>query len=171
MVADVDEERNVYGGPGLQGRRFGPGVGGVALEPGIGLPHLKLHRGGQLDTEDLVVPHEQGEVDVLLEPASTLTHLFGRERCLVVGGRVHDHVRIPVPVEELRLAALDPGAPELLLGTVGLLGHRPRREVLHLGAHDGGAPAKLHVVEVEDLEELTAPLHRGPGTEVACIDH
>src|ERR1035438_4621767 len=171
VIAGVDEERDVHGGPGLQGGGLGPGVGGVTLEPGIGLLHLQLDRGGQLDAEDLVVIHEQGEVDVLLEPASALADLLGREWGLVVGGRVHDHVGVPVPVEELGLTALDPGAAELLLGAERLLGHGPRREVLHLGAHDGGAPAQLDVVEVEDLEELTAPLHRGSGTEVACIDH
>jgi len=72
---------------------------------------------------------------------------------LVVGGRVHEHVVVALPVEQLHLAFVDDRLLELLVGAVGAVEDGAGAHVLELRADKGAALARLDVLELHHLEQ------------------
>ena len=72
---------------------------------------------------------------------------------LVVGRVVHEHEVVAVAVEELHLPLVDDGLLDLLGGPEGPVEHGAGADVLQRGAHEGAALARLHVLELDHLEQ------------------
>ena len=83
-----------------------------------------------------------------------------RERELLVRLLVHEMRLVAVVVEELHVLDLGVDARELLAGAERLVDHSAGLEVLQLGADEGAALARFHVLEVDD------PPHRPPMLDV-----
>jgi hypothetical protein len=58
-----------------------------------------------------------------------------------------------VAVEELHVLLVDDGLLDPLVGAEGLVDHPAGADVAQRGAHEGGALARLDVLEVDDLEQ------------------
>ena len=61
-------------------------------------------------------------------------------------------------VEVLHLPLVDRGPLDLLAGPERLVDHGPGADVLQRGAHEGAALARLHVLELDDLEQVALQL-------------
>src|SRR5262249_48250878 len=69
LLTGVDEEGDVDGRAGLDGRGLRATSGSISLEAGLGVRHLELDGDRELDADDSPVEHEQEDGIALLEPA------------------------------------------------------------------------------------------------------
>ena len=76
-----------------------------------------------------------------------------------------------VRVEELHPARLGPDGAELLAGAEGLVDHRAVARPLELGADEGAALTRLHVLELDDLEDGAVDLDVSAVLELVGADH
>ena len=108
---------------------------------------------GRSTPDDLVVVHLEDGGVALLEVLGGVAQRRVVDVELVVGGVVHEDVVLAVAVEVLHLPLVDDGLLELLVGPVGAVDDGAGADVLQLGADEGAALARLHVLELDDGEE------------------
>ena len=89
---------------------------------------------------------------------------------LVVGLVVHEDEVLALAVEHLHLALVDRRPLDLLAGAEGAVDHRAGSGVLEGGAHEGGALARLDVLELHDAEQVLIELEGHAVPEVVGRD-
>ena len=126
---------------------------------GIGLGDQQLDVIGHLDRDGLLTAHEHGDGVAFLQIRQGVGQGFLRQRDLLVGLGVHERQQVAVVVEVLVIARFSrrtsstfSPARKVLSTTLPLL------DVLELRAHEGAALARLHVLELDDGQELTVDL-------------
>src|SRR5829696_6917658 len=154
-VADVHKERHLHHEAGLQSGGLAPPGGRVALEAWVGLGDLQVHMRGGLDAYHLAVRREHADRAVGHDVPARLPDGLHGDRELVVGLRVHEVEKVPVPVEVGHRAGLGPDALELLPRPEGLLDHRPRVYVAQPRPDERAPLARLDVLEIEDGEPFS----------------
>jgi hypothetical protein len=153
LLARLDEQRHLDHEPGLERRRLARARHAVALHARLGLRDGELDRGGELGGDDRTLVHVQDGGVALLEVVDRAAEVLGGHVELVVGLVVHEHEGVALAVEVLHLALVDDRERHLLVGAERALEHRAARHLLELGAHDGAALARLHVLELDDGDE------------------
>jgi len=151
-LAVFDEEGNANFGAALnRGRLKGVG-GGVAAHSGLGVGYLERDGGRKLHTQGAVlvgVEHHHA-LHAVLKELRGVDHLLGHGD-LLVGVHVHKVVSVGVVVEVLVGAELNFDVVQLGSAGEGVLKDAAVVEVAHLGPHERGALAGLHVKEFDDL--------------------
>src|SRR3954447_12928209 len=66
---------------------------------------------------------------------------------------LQDRSRAPLAIQVLHLTLVDDRERDLLVGAERLVDDRSRAEVLELGANEGAALARLHVLELDHAHE------------------
>src|SRR5687768_16086531 len=89
-VAGVHEQRHLDDEAGFERGRLAGARDAVALDAGLGLAHRQLHRGGELDADDLVVVHRQLCGRSLDDEVRRAPECTGRHLQLLVALVVHE---------------------------------------------------------------------------------
>ena len=126
--------------------------------------------GGDLDLHDLALEDGQVGGHLLDQVVGGVAERRRRHEDLVVGAAVHEDVVVAVAVEELHVALVDDGLLDADAGVERALEHRAGADVLQLGAHEGPALARLHVLEVDDGEQAVVELQRDAVLQVVGGD-
>src|SRR5713101_4814621 len=156
-VSLVEEERHLHDRPALEGGRLRAAGRRVAPDARVGLGDRELHERRQLDGHRAALDEEDVDLRVLLEEVSRVADLFGRQRDLVIGLRIHEVIAV-VPVEVLHVLVLEIDQLHFLTGPERVVDDASLPHVLELGAHEGAALARLDVLEVDDGIRMTVEL-------------
>ena len=113
------------------------------------------------DRDHLVLEHEVGGV---------ADDLLGHADLVVVDG-VHEHEVVAVAVEVLEVAPVDGREVDLGAGVEGAVDDLAAQHVLHLGAHERAALAGLHVLELDDVPELSVDVQNAAVLDVVRGGH
>ena len=105
------------------------------------------------------------------DPLHVLAGRLAWDLGLLVGLGVHEDGHLARVVEELHLPRLGAHGPELLAGAEGLVHDAAVGGAAELGAHEGAALARLHVLEVHDPVDLAVHLDVGAVLELVGRDH
>ena len=139
--------------PGLERRRLARAGHPVALDARFGLANLELHRGGKLDTDDLVAVQLQHDRRAVDDVVRRLTERTRTDLALVVRRVVHEDEVAAVAVQVLHVALVDDRLLDLLRGAKRAVDHRARARVLQSRADERAALAGLDVLEVDHGEQ------------------
>ena len=131
---------------------------------------LQLDRRRDLDADDLALVLGDLGDGLLDEVVGGVAERDRRDRQLVVGRGVHEHVVVAVAVQELHVLALDDGLLDADAGVERAVEDVARADVAQLGAHERTALARLDVLELDDLEQAVVELERDPGLQVVGGD-
>ena len=155
--------------PVLISGRLGHAGRGVAAEPGLRRQHLLLDEVGQRDADGAIVEEQNLDDDLLGHVVRVVTDGLVRDLHLVVGARVHEHVRIPFLVQVLHLLRFDVGRLELLAGAQVALDDAAGEQVLELGAREGCALARLDELELDHGERIAVQHDLEPLADVGSV--
>jgi hypothetical protein len=132
---------------------------------------LEDDRRGQLDVEGGALVGGHDGVLVLEEVVGGAAHHGLRHVDLVVGVGVHEDEVGAVLVEVLHRPLVDVARLDLGAGVERLVDDLAREHRLELGAHEGGALARLHVLELDDGPELPLEVEHHAVLEVIGRSH
>src|SRR5699024_636493 len=102
----------------------------------------------------------EGHMDahVLQEETASITEGVEGELELLEGLVIHEDVGAAIVVQVGHVTTVDGGGLNLDTGVPGLVDGLAGDDVLELGAHEGWALARLHVLELDDLLQLAVDL-------------
>ena len=171
LGADVNEERNLDNSAGLERSGLGGAGRGVALEARLGVGDLEHdeHRG--LDSEDVALVGDDLAHFVLFDELEAVAELVSVDRELLKGLHVHEIIEIAIIVEILHLLALNDRVLEFIGWVEGALSDRARDDILELGADESGALARLYVLELDDLKNLSVHVESDTVFEISGYYH
>src|SRR5690554_4703343 len=150
LGALVEEQRHLNLVAGLDGGVLGSTRRSVALQTGLSVGDLEDHGCRELDVERVTIVQRDGHVLVLEHEVGGVTDLNLAEGDLVVVARVHEHVAVAVLVQVLEVAAVDRLGLDLRARVERAVDGLSGADVLHLGADEGSALARLDVLELDD---------------------
>ena len=102
--------------------------------------------------------------------AASPTTALGHVHLVVVAG-VHEDEVVAVAVQVLEVAAVDGREVDLGAGVEGAVDDLAAQHVLHLGAHERAALAGLHVLELDDVPELSVEVQHAAVLDVIGRRH
>jgi hypothetical protein len=94
------------------------------------------------------------DVRALQHEVRGVTDDRARDGDLVVVGHIHEHEGFAILVQVLELATVDDLGLDFRAGVEGAVHGLTRNDVLDLGAHEGAALARLHVLELDHGPKL-----------------
>src|SRR6185312_2163778 len=136
-----------------------------------GVSDLHDHGRRQLDVERDAVVHGDVDLDVLQQEVLVLADYRAGNGDLVVVLHVHEDEVVAILVQVGVIAAVHRGGFDLQAGVERLVLDLAADDILDLGAHEGAALARLHVLELNDVPQLAVQFQHGAVLDVVGCGH
>lgn len=151
-VALFDEQRDHNLSASFNNGRFGAALYSITLDARVGAHNLKTHSVWNLNSQHVVAVLKHLHIQALLDELDdVVAELVGGQALLVKGVEVHEDKVVSIDVGVLHGDLFHIGPLNHLAGLEGLVDVAASGHVFQLGAHKGGALARLDVEELEHL--------------------
>src|SRR5581483_8098933 len=170
QVALVDEQRHAELRARLDGGRLGDVARGVAARARLGRGHAHLDEVRHRDADDLAVEELDLADHVVLQPAPLVGDRVLEHVDLLVVGLVHEDEVLALLIKEGHRLLFDVCGLELFARPDVVLDVSAGEQVLHLGAGEGGAFARLDELPLDDDVRLTVDQELGSRLQFGDVD-
>ena len=168
LVADVDEQRNLYRRARFERRGLVAGLGRIALNSGLRFRYGKLHEVRGIDAERNILIGLDGNHHFGNDVFKSVAAIVYIDAYLIERLGIHEIAEIVIRIEELIGLGVYPCIEKFLRRAERFFENLSRNDVLVFRSDERRTLTRLDVLEVHNTEHLAVLFKRSAFSEIAC---